>query len=347
MAWTSAKDKLIRERWAEGLSAKTIAAEIGGVTRNDVLKRLHQLGLGPKSQDTSTTRTKGSRTIDDVRLEKQVVGLLKENKFKIFPGNRDDLRAEHFVAQHFLFGRNRRCAVQVVSRADNAKALAYWEQFSPQKIFRRFDEAWLVTDEFIEPLNRVDRLHGQIFHVLDLPTIKGLLAQLRRSPVRKLAAGARTKVGKAIQANQNVLDLALASLAIQIDDKLQSLRNARPNSEDAIANMQDQISQYEGMSSQVGRIRDAIDAFSNDRSNETKVVESVNTFADGIKSWWNKSHATICARAFDLGLFASSVAICSMAGAGGRVAAVVSAVLVSGKSVSSVLNRITKSFSAD
>jgi hypothetical protein len=70
---------------------------------------------------------------------------------------------------------------------------------------------------------------------------------------------------------------------------------------------------------------------------EAKLVQSVTTFADGLKSWWNKSHAIISTRAFDLGLFASSVGICSMAGAGGKLSVVVSAAFVGGKPVTDAL----------
>jgi GcrA cell cycle regulator len=45
MNWTDDRVELLKKLWSEGLSASAIAAELGGVTRNAVIGKVHRLGL--------------------------------------------------------------------------------------------------------------------------------------------------------------------------------------------------------------------------------------------------------------------------------------------------------------
>lgn len=45
MSWTDDRVKQLTKLWADGLSASQIAAELGGVTRNAVIGKVHRLGL--------------------------------------------------------------------------------------------------------------------------------------------------------------------------------------------------------------------------------------------------------------------------------------------------------------
>jgi len=45
MGWTEERVRLLREMWAQGLSASQIAHRLGGVTRNAVIGKAHRLGL--------------------------------------------------------------------------------------------------------------------------------------------------------------------------------------------------------------------------------------------------------------------------------------------------------------
>jgi GcrA cell cycle regulator len=47
--WTSKRVELLTKRWAEGHSASEIARELGGVTRNAVIGKVHRLGLAPRA----------------------------------------------------------------------------------------------------------------------------------------------------------------------------------------------------------------------------------------------------------------------------------------------------------
>ena len=46
--WTDERGELLKKLWAEGLSASQIAVELGGITRNAVIGKVHRLGLVPR-----------------------------------------------------------------------------------------------------------------------------------------------------------------------------------------------------------------------------------------------------------------------------------------------------------
>ena len=45
MSWTDERVETLKKMWAEGQSASQIAKELGGVTRNAVIGKVHRLGL--------------------------------------------------------------------------------------------------------------------------------------------------------------------------------------------------------------------------------------------------------------------------------------------------------------
>ncbi len=55
MSWTDERVETLKRMWAEGQSASQIAKELGGVTRNAVIGKVHRLGLsnrvGPGGKD--------------------------------------------------------------------------------------------------------------------------------------------------------------------------------------------------------------------------------------------------------------------------------------------------------
>ncbi|GLK81704.1 GcrA family cell cycle regulator [Methylopila turkensis] len=50
MQWTDERVELLKKLWADGLSASQIAAELGGVTRNAVIGKVHRLGLSGRAK---------------------------------------------------------------------------------------------------------------------------------------------------------------------------------------------------------------------------------------------------------------------------------------------------------
>ncbi|WP_189370293.1 GcrA family cell cycle regulator [Tateyamaria omphalii] len=60
MSWTDERVELLKKMWGEGQSASQIAKELGGVTRNAVIGKVHRLGLsnraGGGGSSTSTAK---------------------------------------------------------------------------------------------------------------------------------------------------------------------------------------------------------------------------------------------------------------------------------------------------
>jgi GcrA cell cycle regulator len=54
MGWTEERVELLKKLWADGLSASQIAAELGGITRNAVIGKVHRLGLSGRAKSPST-----------------------------------------------------------------------------------------------------------------------------------------------------------------------------------------------------------------------------------------------------------------------------------------------------
>ncbi|WP_035463509.1 GcrA family cell cycle regulator, partial [Bartonella birtlesii] len=64
MGWTDERVELLKKFWNEGLSASQIAAQLGGVSRNAVIGKVHRLKLpgrgktaqgGARAQKTPTS----------------------------------------------------------------------------------------------------------------------------------------------------------------------------------------------------------------------------------------------------------------------------------------------------
>ncbi|EFO34328.1 GcrA cell cycle regulator [Roseibium sp. TrichSKD4] len=55
MSWTTERVELLKKLWSEGHSASQIAGELGGVTRNAVIGKVHRLGLSGRAKTTTTT----------------------------------------------------------------------------------------------------------------------------------------------------------------------------------------------------------------------------------------------------------------------------------------------------
>ncbi len=62
MNWTEERVELLKKLWAEGLSASQIAAELGGVTRNAVIGKVHRLSLTGRAKAASGPRPKRARS---------------------------------------------------------------------------------------------------------------------------------------------------------------------------------------------------------------------------------------------------------------------------------------------
>ena len=56
MSWTDERVELLKKMWGEGQSASQIAKELGGVTRNAVIGKVHRLGLSNRTAGASPAK---------------------------------------------------------------------------------------------------------------------------------------------------------------------------------------------------------------------------------------------------------------------------------------------------
>lgn len=62
MSWTDERVELLKKLWADGLSASQIAAELGGITRNAVIGKVHRLGLSGRAKSPSSSAPRPRKT---------------------------------------------------------------------------------------------------------------------------------------------------------------------------------------------------------------------------------------------------------------------------------------------
>ncbi len=55
MNWTDERVETLKKLWGDGLSASQIAGELGGITRNAVIGKVHRLGLSGRAKSPSST----------------------------------------------------------------------------------------------------------------------------------------------------------------------------------------------------------------------------------------------------------------------------------------------------
>ncbi|MHB8528389.1 MAG: cell cycle sigma 70 cofactor GcrA [Caulobacteraceae bacterium] len=57
MGWTDERVELLKKLWLDGLSASQIAKQLGGVTRNAVIGKVHRLGLSGRATPSQPSRS--------------------------------------------------------------------------------------------------------------------------------------------------------------------------------------------------------------------------------------------------------------------------------------------------
>ena len=62
VSWTDERVETLKKLWADGLSASQIAAQLGGVSRNAVIGKVHRLKLSGRAKSVSSGAPKGKRS---------------------------------------------------------------------------------------------------------------------------------------------------------------------------------------------------------------------------------------------------------------------------------------------
>jgi hypothetical protein len=200
-----------------------------------------------------------------------------------------------------------------------------------------YDEYWLVSNLSL-PSARSQKFHRGV-RVFTIKEVERMLdkASPKRAP-RPKAGKAQTKIGKAIEADEKAINLAISGLILQIDDKLDKMRDERPNSDEAKARAAEEISELEKMKAELERIRELVAAFAKGKAPEKEVVKSVKTFRDDLQGWWDKSHDSLLTTTAKSALFVSSAGVLAMMDANTPAALAVAGAIIGGK----VMKKIKK-----
>ncbi|MCF6320926.1 MAG: GcrA cell cycle regulator [Rhizobiaceae bacterium] len=90
MSWTEDRVARLTKLWADGLSASQVAADLGGITRNAVIGKIHRLGLSgrvkpaskgggrPKRQARPNGYSRTNRTTPKIARARYGAGSVKE-----------------------------------------------------------------------------------------------------------------------------------------------------------------------------------------------------------------------------------------------------------------------------
>ena len=96
MSWTDERVELLTKMWGEGQSASQIAKELGGVTRNAVIGKVHRLGLSNRATSTAKPDVKAkSAAKEEVKSAAPSEAKIKEPEAKapISPARRQIIPA--------------------------------------------------------------------------------------------------------------------------------------------------------------------------------------------------------------------------------------------------------------
>ena len=67
MAWNDERVAILKKMWLEGNSASEIAKELGNITRNAVIGKVHRLGLSNRDTNISKSGTSSTKAIKSVK----------------------------------------------------------------------------------------------------------------------------------------------------------------------------------------------------------------------------------------------------------------------------------------
>jgi hypothetical protein len=282
--------------------------------------------------------TRGARRIREAAaFVDDVASLLRLAGFTV---TRDEqIRGQSFdlYAERTEIGRTKRYAIEVKYQPRPVGIdLVQQEASSYASLQDHCDEFWIIANGFSrlarEFVNPVSRRSIRLFTFDELEHALGVPPPRARRP-----GTARTVAGQAILANEAYITITSAALLLLIDERLATLREEKPNSDEMKAQKDDAIAQYERLKKDVQAMAQMASDFKSGAANEKAAVKASKSFAEGLQSWWTKGHEKIVQSAYDVSLFGTAVAICSMAGSGGKVAAAVSAALVGGKQLGAAL----------
>ena len=87
MSWTDERVEILKKLWGEGQSASQIAKELGGVTRNAVIGKVHRLGLSNRATSSSSSKSESKTKASVKSISDTKRGSSKANASKVTTAN--------------------------------------------------------------------------------------------------------------------------------------------------------------------------------------------------------------------------------------------------------------------
>jgi hypothetical protein len=240
-------------------------------------------------------------------------------------------------------GRYRKFVVEI-ALTKNARDLP--EKFAGNVAYARsqksqdIDEYWLVSNLSLPEQPRVRSQHAPNVRFFTIKELERMLGRL--NPKSRGGGKAKTKIGKAIEANEKSILLAIEALELQIEDKIAKLRDERPNDPDAIKKVDASIAEFDAIRAELERIKVAVQQFKKNEVKEKEVVETVGTLKDTVSKWWDKHHDAIYTDASKSALFVGLTSLLHVAGADSGAALAILGGLIGGETIGKVLKSIPR-----
>lgn len=83
VTWTDERVELLKKLWTDGLSASQIAAELGNVTRNAVIGKVHRLGLSGRAKDAKAATPAAQRPRKAARAPSAPAPIAPQNRSNV------------------------------------------------------------------------------------------------------------------------------------------------------------------------------------------------------------------------------------------------------------------------
>jgi hypothetical protein len=255
------------------------------------------------------------RQLTEAYLASEVLEILERAGVNIIERDTSRRNAGDILASRRDIGFERRFAIEIIREINPETIKEQYSRFKNQLSnnkrlsFEEFDEYWVVGASFATEQLRRRPENDRRFHVVDVGEFRKLFTP---PSARKTKTRARTRIGQAVEASAKEINLAIAGLILQIDAKLEPLRRERPNSDDAISRVQAEISEYERMRAELGRIREMVAGFKKGKEPEKEVVEATKTFRQSVEDLWDKHQDTILAYTSKAALYVSMVGLLAL-----------------------------------
>ena len=160
--------------------------------------------------------------LTESQLVHQVAEILKAGKVRVLEQDKIRRMRGDLLASRTELGQERRYSIGVAMEISNEKIREHFGRFrnyvhQSKQPFQDFDEYWLVGSRYADEAMRKRPENDRHFRVLDLEELRRLFAAPRSS---KPKGKAQTKIGRAVEANEKEIRLAIAGLILQINSRL-------------------------------------------------------------------------------------------------------------------------------